>query len=217
MIVNERITAYINSLTKELPDYLYDLEKRALEEGVPIIRKETQSLLRFLVCSNQPDKILEVGTAVGFSALLMSECMPADCLITTIEKVEMRLAKAKENISKAPHGSKIKILEGDALEILKDLADKGESYPFIFMDAAKGQYMNFLPHILKMMPKGSLLITDNVLQDGAVAQSRFGVTRRDRTIHTRMREYLYTLTHTEGLETAIIPIGDGITVSTKLV
>lgn len=217
MIVNERITAYINSLTKELPEYLDDLEKRALEEGVPIIRKETQSLLKFLVCSNQPSKILEVGTAVGFSALLMSECMPKDCTITTIEKVEMRLVKARENISKAPYGSKIKILEGDALEILKTLAEAGENYSFIFMDAAKGQYMNFLPHILKMMPRGGLLVTDNVLQDGAVAQSRFGVTRRDRTIHTRMREYLYTLTHTDGLETAVIPIGDGITVSTKLV
>lgn len=217
MIVNDRITAYINSLTKELPEYLDKLEKSALAEGVPIIRKETQTLLRFLVKSYQPSKILEVGTAVGFSALLMSEAMPEECSITTIEKVEMRLEKARENIKNAPYGSKITLLEGDALEILKDLADKGESYPFIFMDAAKGQYMNFLPHILKMMPKGSILVTDNVLQDGAVAQSRFGVTRRDRTIHTRMREYLYTLTHTDELETAVIPIGDGVTVSTKLI
>ncbi|MDF2472291.1 MAG: hypothetical protein K0R21_73 [Anaerocolumna sp.] len=216
MIVDERITAYINSLEKELPAYLNALEKTALSESVPIIRKETQTLIRLLLAMKQPTKILEVGAAVGFSALYMSEYMPENCSITTIEKVEMRLEKARINIANAPKGNKITLLEGDALNILKQLASQGNSYDFIFMDAAKAQYMIFLPEIMKLLTAGGLLITDNVLQDGAVAKSRYGITRRDRTIHSRMREYLYTITHMEELETAVISIGDGVTVSTRI-
>ncbi|MBB5193849.1 O-methyltransferase [Anaerocolumna cellulosilytica] len=216
MIVDERITAYINSLEREMPKYLEVLEKAALFEGVPIIRKETQTFLRFLLTCHKPKRILEVGAAVGFSAIFMSEYMPSDCTITTIEKVEMRLQKARKNIKEASKSAKITLLEGDALVLLKELAGKEEkAYDFIFMDAAKAQYMNFLPEIMRLLCPGGLLITDNVLQDGTVAQSRFGVTRRDRTIHTRMREYLYTLTHMEELETAVVPVGDGVTVSTK--
>lgn len=218
MIVDDRITAYINSLEREMPEHLETLERIALSEGVPIIRKETQTFLRFLLASHKPKKILEVGAAVGFSAIFMSEYMPSDCTITTIEKVEMRLQKARKNIKEAPKGNKITLLEGDALVLLKELTGKEEkAYDFIFMDAAKAQYMNFLPEIMRLLTPGGLLITDNVLQDGTVAQSRFGVTRRDRTIHTRMREYLYTLTHMEELETAVVPVGDGVTVSTKKV
>jgi len=217
MIVDERITAYINSMEKELPSPLKELEKSALSEGVPIIRKETQTFLRFLLAMKKPHCILEVGTAVGFSAIFMSECIPMDCTITTIEKVEMRLEKARKNLKSAPKANQITLLEGDALVILKQLADSPQNqFEFIFMDAAKAQYMNFLPEIMKLLPIGGLLVTDNVLQDGTVAESRYSVTRRDRTIHTRMREYLYTLTHMKEFETAIIPIGDGVTVSTRV-
>ena len=106
----------------------------------------------------------------------------------------------------------ITLLEGDAMDILKELDG---TYDFIFMDAAKGQYINFLPELLRLMPAGGLLISDNVLQEGDIVESRYGVTRRNRTIHTRMREYIYTLTHAEQLETSIVPIGDGITLSVK--
>ena len=217
MIVDERITAYINSMEKELPSPLKELEKLALSEGVPIIRKEMQTFLRFLLAMHRPHRVLEVGTAVGFSAIYMSECIPEDCTITTIEKVEMRLVKARKNLTAAPKGDKITLLEGDALVVLRELAaDENNSYDFIFMDAAKAQYMNFLPEIMKLLSIGGLLLTDNVLQDGTVAESRYSVTRRDRTIHTRMREYLYTLTHMDELETAILPVGDGVTVSTRV-
>ncbi len=217
MIVDERITAYINTLERELPTHLYELEKSALLEGVPIIRKETQTFLRFLLALKKPRRILEIGAAVGFSSIFMSEYMPKDCSITTIEKVEMQLVKARKNISSAPKGDKITLLEGDALVLLKKLATDGQNvFDFIFLDAAKAQYMNFLPEIMKILPKGGLLVTDNVLQEGSVAQSRYVITRRDRTIHTRMREYLYTLTHMEELETAVLPVGDGVTVSTKV-
>jgi predicted O-methyltransferase YrrM len=217
MIVNERITSYINSLEKELPPHLYNLEKVALDNGVPIIKKDTQTFLRFLLAAQKPGAILEVGTAVGFSAIFMSECMPPDCSITTIEKVEMRIVEAKKNIALAPKKDKITLLEGDALLVLKELAEAGpNTYDFIFMDAAKAQYLNFLPEIIKLLKKGGMLVTDNVLQDGTVAESRYGITRRDRTIHSRMREYLYTLTHMVEFETAVIPVGDGVTVSSKV-
>jgi predicted O-methyltransferase YrrM len=101
--------------------------------------------------------------------------------------------------------------------LLKDLAAQNRNgFDFIFLDAAKAQYMNFLPEIMKLLKVGGLFITDNVLQDGTIAESRYGITRRDRTIHTRMREYLFTITHMEQLETAVIPLGDGVTLSTKV-
>ncbi len=216
MIVDERITAYINALSSELPPYLSILEKEARREEVPIIKKETQSLLQFLIAMRKPVHILEVGTAVGFSALFMSECMPENCDITTIEKVEMRLVKARVNLKSTKKADRIRLIEGDALDVLKDLAEKEpERYDFIFMDAAKAQYMNYLPEVLKLLTGGGLLVTDNVLQDGTVAQSRYGVTRRDRTIHTRMREYLYTLTHSDVLKTTVLSVGDGVTLSIK--
>lgn len=215
MIVNERITAYINSLDKELPGELLSLEKDALEHHVPIIKKETQGLLRFLLRIQQPKRILEVGTAIGFSALFMSEYTCEECRITTIEKVAMRLVEAEKNLANEvfPHKDKITLIKGEALEVLKNLSASKESYDFIFLDAAKAQYMSFLPELLKMLNKNGILVTDNVLQDGTVINSRYSITRRDRTIHARMREYLYTITHSDELETEIIPIGDGVAVS----
>lgn len=217
MISDERIEAYIGSLEREKPEILNVIEKQALEESVPIIKKPTQSLLRFLIKSKQPGNILEVGAAVGFSSILMSVYMPEDCRITTIEKMPERIQKAKENIAYAKKESKITLLEGDAANILKDLArDPKNQYDFMFMDAAKGQYINFLPDIMKLLAPNGLLVSDNVLQDGDIVESRYGVTRRNRTIHGRMREYLYTLTHREELDTIILPIGDGVTLSTRI-
>lgn len=216
MIVDERIAAYINSLQTELPPHLKELEKTALSEGVPIIRKETQTFLKFLLAMKKPKRVLEIGTAVGFSAILMSEAIPEDSTITTLEKVEMRLVKARQNLAYAPRASQITLIEGDAIDILKQLAEEKNSFDFIFLDAAKAQYMNFLPEIMRLLPKDGILLTDNVLQDGTVAESRYSITRRDRTIHSRMRDYLYTITHREELQTAILPVGDGVTVSTRI-
>ena len=211
-IVNERIVDYINSLDKGNSLVCNAIEKEALADGVPIIRKEMGNLLKVLLLLKQPQKILEVGTAVGYSSILMSENMPENCRITTIENYEKRIPVAKNNFKRAGKEEVITLLEGDALDILKELDGM---YDFIFMDAAKGQYINFLPELLRLMPVGGLLISDNVLQEGDIVESRYGVTRRNRTIHTRMREYIYTLTHAEQLETSIVPIGDGITLSVK--
>lgn len=211
-IVNERIVDYINSLDKGNSLVCNAIEKEALADGVPIIRKEMGNLLKVLLLLKQPQKILEVGTAVGYSSILMSENMPENCRITTIENYEKRIPVAKNNFKRAGKEEVITLLEGDAMDILKELDGM---YDFIFMDAAKGQYINFLPELLRLMPVGGLLISDNVLQEGDIVESRYGVTRRNRTIHTRMREYIYTLTHAEQLETSIVPIGDGITLSVK--
>lgn len=212
MVVDERMVSFINSLDTGNPDYLNELEEYALATDVPIVRTEMQSFLRFLMKMKRPKKILEVGTAIGFSALLMSEYAPEGCQITTIEKYEKRIPLAKENFKKAGKDHLITLLQGDALEILPSLT---EQYDFIFMDAAKGQYIHFLPDILRLLAPNGLLVSDNVLQDGDVLESRFAVTRRNRTIHSRMREYLYTLKHMEELTTAIIPLGDGVALSTK--
>lgn len=213
MIIDERMSAFIDLQDRGNTPFLDEIEKYAKETNIPIIRKSTQSLLKFLLAYAKPKRILEVGTAIGFSALLMSEYAPDGCHITTIEKYEKRIPIARENFARAKREEQITLLEGDATEILRELES---SFDFIFMDAAKGQYIHFLPDILRLLSPGGLLISDNVLQEGDVIESRFAVTRRDRTIHSRMREYLYELKHHPQLETCILPVGDGVTLSTKL-
>lgn len=213
MIVNEHIEDYINSLGCDMAPELDELEKWALCNGVPIIRKSMQTLLRFLLIKEKPKRILEIGAAIGFSALFMSNIISENAHITTIEKVEMRLAEARKNLAGK---NKITLLEGDALEVLEhltEITDENNKYDFVFLDAAKGQYMNFLKSIRKLMAPGALLVTDNILLDGSIAESKFSIERRDRTIHLRMREYLHEITHSEDFETIILPVGDGAAVS----
>ena len=212
MIVEERMTVFINSLDAGLPKALAELEKEAIAGHVPIIRKDMQAYLKYEMLRSRPKNILEVGTATGFSALLMSEYAPK-AHITTIENYDKRIPIARENIALFGKSGSITLLEGDALEILPKLTD---TYDFIFMDAAKGQYIHYLPDIMRLLDKGGILVSDNVLQDGEIIESKYAVVRRDRTIHTRMREYLYELKHNEGLSTVILPVGDGITVSVKI-
>ena len=212
MIVDERMLDYILSLDKDSSPLVRTIEQEAIRDYVPIIRKESQSLLRVLLKIKKPGQVLEVGTAIGFSAILMGECLPESSHLTTIEKYEKRIPVAKENFKRAGMDDKITLLEGDAVEILKGLEGP---YDFIFMDAAKGQYIHFLPEVLRLLAPGGILVSDNVLQDGDVVESRYAVVRRNRTIHSRMRDYLWTLKHMEGLETMVLPIGDGMTVSVK--
>lgn len=210
---HDRITTFINSLDPGNDPFLDEVERAALADQVPIIRKDTQALLKFLMAQQNPGNILEVGCAVGFSALLMARYSSADTKITTIEKYGKRIPVARENFDKYDRDGKITLIEGDALEVLKELEP---GYDFIFMDAAKGQYINFLPDCLRILDKGGLLVSDNVLQDGDVFESRFAVARRNRTIHARMREYLYELKHNEQLNTVILTVGDGMALSVKL-
>ncbi len=208
----ERAEAYLRSLDTGNTGLLEEIEAEARRTYVPVIRRETQSLLKLLLAMKRPERILEVGTAVGFSAIFMNEYNPVSCRIVTIENYEKRIPIARENFRRAGKESEIQLLCGDALELLPTLT---ESFDFIFMDAAKGQYLRFLPEVLRLLSPGGTLVSDNVLQEGEILESRFAVTRRNRTIHKRMREYLYALTHDPRLTTAVFPVGDGVTVSEK--
>ena len=212
MIVDERMITYIHSLELPESDMVEKIEQEALEGHVPIIRKETQSFLKVLLLMKKPLRILEIGAAVGFSAILMSEYMPKDGHITTIENYEKRIPIALKNFERAGREKQITLLEGDALEVMRTLDG---FYDFIFMDAAKGQYIQYMPEAVRLLAPEGVLVSDNVLQDGDIIESRFAVERRNRTIHSRMREYLYELKHDERLQTSILPLGDGIALSVK--
>ena len=212
MIVDERMVTYIHSLETPEEPIIEQIEQEAKETFVPIIRKETQSFLKVLLLMKKPVRVLEVGTAIGYSAILMSHYLPKDGRITTIEKYEKRIPIARENFSRAAVADRITLLEGDALEIMTSLE---EPFDFIFMDAAKGQYIHYLPEAIRLLAPEGVLMSDNVLQDGDVIESRFAVERRNRTIHSRMREYLYELKHNERLQTSILPLGDGVALSIK--
>ena len=213
MVVDERLVTYINSLDSGNTDILDAIEREALDSYVPIIRKSMQSFLKLLLAMQKPKRILEVGTAVGFSAILMAEYNPYPCEIVTIENYDKRIPIARENFVRAGKEKQITLIEGDATEVLKTLE---EPFDMIFMDAAKGQYINFFGDVMRLLKTDGVLVSDNVLQDGDIIESHFVVTRRNRTIHKRIREYLYELTHRDDLVTAVLPIGDGITVSTKI-
>lgn len=215
MIVEDRLTTFIDSLNWQLPEYLKEVETQALAEEVPIIRRSMQSLLQFLMRDRKPERLLEIGTAVGFSGMLLCEYAGKDAVLDTIEKVPQRIEVAKINFARYHKEEQITLLEGDATQVLEELVAKQKTYDFIFMDAAKGQYLHFLPSILALLKEDGMLVTDNVLQEGDIIQSRYAITKRDRTIHKRMREYLYTLTHSEHLNTVILPVGDGVTLTTK--
>ena len=210
MIVDERMVTYIRSLERPENPVIEAIEQEALDSFVPIIRKETQSFLKVMMLMNRPARVLEVGTAVGFSAILMSEYLPEGSHITTIENYEKRIPIARNNFKRAGKEEQITLIEGDALEVMETLEGP---YDFIFMDAAKGQYLNFLEPVLDMLTDDGLLVTDNVLQDGDIIQSRYAITKRDRTIHGRMREYLYFLTHSERFKTVVLSVGDGAALS----
>lgn len=213
MDAEERVVSFIRSLNREEDALIRQLEQEARTEDVPIVRTETRELLKVLTLLHKPKRLLEVGTAIGYSAIYMSRYLPEDGVIVTIEKYGPRIEKAKENFALAGVEDRITLLEGDAADILKGLQ---EPFDMIFMDAAKGQYIHFLPEVLRLLVPGGMLVSDNVLQDGDVLESHYAVPRRTRTIHSRMREYLYTLKHHEELETAILPVGDGVALSIRL-
>jgi predicted O-methyltransferase YrrM len=213
MIVNDRIVTYMHSLEKPNSPILEEIEQQAHMDKVPIIRKEMESFLRVILSIKKPKKILELGTAIGYSAILMSEAIDRDGTIITIENYEKRIPTARKNIERAGKKNVITLLEGDAMKIMPTLEE--EQFDFVFMDAAKAQYIHFLPEVLRLMKPEAVLITDNVLQEGDLIESKYVVRRRDRTIHKRMREYMEVVKNHPELETSIVPIGDGITISVK--
>ena len=213
MIIDERMDVFINSVHKGISKEMADFEKEAIDNCVPIIRKPTQILLRYILTSSKPKRVLEVGTAVGFSSIYMSDFLDKDARIDTIERMEERIIEARKNIKKYGKEEMINLLEGDATLVLKEL-DK--SYDMIFLDAAKGQYINFFEDIMRLLAPGGILVSDNVLQDGEIIESKYAINKRDRTIHGRMRDYLYTINHDERLESVVLPNGDGVALSYRV-
>jgi predicted O-methyltransferase YrrM len=215
LITDTRLTNFIRSLEPDGSENLERIRREALAAEVPIIRDETAALLKCFIRMMKPERILEVGTAVGYSALLMAEVMPESAEIVTIENYPPRIEIAEKNLRESPYRDRIQLRTGDAGEILSELAHSDEQFPFIFLDAAKGQYPVWFPDLLSMLPSGGVLMSDNILQDGSIIESRYVIERRERTIHQRMRDYLFTLKHSEELETAILTVGDGVAVSVK--
>lgn len=216
MIYSDRLRTFLYALEgpRREGGYPFDaLRSAAKKDGVPIIRPEMERFLQVLLELKKPQHILEVGTAIGYSAMWMASCTPPDTRITTIENYEPRLMEARRNLVQCPWSDRIFLIEGDASEVLRTLEDC--AYDAVFMDAAKAQYIHFLPDVLRILKTGGLLISDNVLQDGVILESRYAVERRDRTIHRRMREYLEVLCQTDGLLTTVVPIGDGAAVTIK--
>ena len=222
LLVSKHLSDYLSSLQPDLPEFLEGLYNQAREERVPVIRREAQSLLRFLVLDREPGRVLEIGTAIGFSSCFMAEFLPAGAVLDTVEKDDARFIAATANLNafaldyekrynrKAPD---ICPYHEDAEAFLARLSEDGAKYDLIFLDAAKAQYPVYLRYIEKLMTKRSILVTDNVLQEGTLAESKFTVTRRDRTIHLRMREFADVLFRSGRFDSILLPLGDGMTIA----
>ena len=208
----ENFESFADSFSAELPEYLEEVRGKAVLQNVPVIRRSAVGLLSFFVRMTGAVNILEVGTGTGFSALTMWEASGRKAHIITIENYEPRIKEAKINLQKEGAGEYITLLAEDATEVLKRL---DTTFDMIFMDAAKGQYENWLPDVKRLLKKGGILITDNILQDGDMLKARSAVRRRDRTIHKRMQDYIFELTHDKELDTILLNSGDGMAVSGK--
>lgn len=206
-----KVSSFIRSYIADDEGHLGEIYAEAVEQQVPVIRKETRELLKTQLLLLKPMNILEIGTAVGYSSLYMTKWLPEGAHITTIEISDERITKAKENIASMGKTEQITILQGDAADVLKTLSD--DTYDFIFVDAAKGQYIFYLPDVLRVAKAGALIFSDNILQDGDVLESHFTVEKRNRTIHDRMREYIYALCNEACLETSILSVADGVALS----
>ena len=212
MIADQNITTYIHSLEREPDPELEQLRLLAEEKGVPIIRRETESFIKVLLGISRPQSILEIGTAIGYSAIFMAKNTDRATHITTVENFEERIAEAEANINKFGMKDRITLIGKDAADILPDLEGP---FDMIFLDAAKGQYITFLPDLLRLLPEGGILLADNVLQDGELVRSRFSTPRRQRTIHDRMREFIWQIKHSDEMETSLLTVGDGLTLSIR--
>ena len=211
-ILNNDVKKYINNLYEDIDGEIGELHEYGFNNDFPIIPKETARFLATIISIKKPKQILEIGCCIGFSSSFMASLIDEDGHVTTIERFDLMIGKAKKNFEKLNMNNKITLLEGNATNILKTLNDR---YDLIFIDAAKSQYINFLPECLRLLNVGGVIIADNVLQNGDIVKDFEEIEKRHRTIYRNMRKFLHTITHTEGLESTIIPIGDGVAMCTK--
>jgi len=203
MIIDGNITTYIHSLEPDGPEWLAKIRSYAEEKNVPVIRREVEPFLNVLLNISSPERILEIGSGIGYSALFMN-CVLPSAKILTIENYEPRLRDCRRFLADKDH---ITLIEGDAAVIIRGMSEPAD---FIFLDAAKGQYIQMLPDIKRLLKPGGLLLADNVLQDGTLVRSRYIVPRRQRTIHSRMREFLWEVKHCPEFDASVITVGDGM-------
>ena len=207
-VASAEITQYLRSLITPNDEFLRHLEKEALDKYIPVIQPEVVQLLRVIIKTAGVKNLLEIGTAIGYSAINFArECES----VVTVERDEDMVARAKENIKEAGLSDKITVICGDALEVMSE--DNG-TYDMIFVDAAKGQYIKFLPECKRLLKSGGILVSDNVLYRGTVAKDGF-IPRKHRTIITNLKQYLYEISNDKELTTSILPIGDGVAISRK--
>lgn len=209
-INNEYITEYIRGIIPVSDKIFHELEEYALENNVPIIEPEVAQFIRVIVKLTKPMKILEVGTAIGYSAIVFALAFP-DSKITTIERNDVMISQAEKNIKRNNLENRIKLISGDAKDILPSL--EGE-YDLIFLDAAKGQYIDFFDEGSRLLKKGGIIISDNVLFKGMVAADEL-VVRRKKTIVKRLRSYLDYINNIEGYTSSVLPLGDGVAITYK--
>ncbi len=213
--VDKKLESYVNNIQPLRKGELGRLQAEAYKEGLPIIPNDVVRLISVLLGIIKPQKILEIGMAIGFSSIFMSDYLQEGGSITTIDRYPYMIDRAKENFKHFDKEDKIHMLVGDAVEVLKEL-QPDNSFDVVFMDAAKGQYINILPDVIRLTKKGGLIIADDVLQEGRVAMERLEVPRRQRTTHTRLNEFLEEISTNEGLESSILTIGDGVALIRKL-
>ena len=211
MITNLKVLEYLDIISPVNSQTVEEIRSVAKENYIPIIKRDTENLLKFVLKMQNPKSILEIGCAVGYSAIIMLENSDSD--IVTVEKMPERVEEAKKNIKYANLEDRAKIIEGDAGEILERLVNENKKFDFIFMDAAKAQYITWLPTVKALLKDKGIIFSDNCLQEGDLLESSFAIRKRDKTIHKRMRDYIYLLLHDEDLESWIFSIGDGVLLS----
>ncbi|MBU5363029.1 O-methyltransferase [Enterococcus raffinosus] len=211
-IINEDILHYLRTEQKQLTGSLGELEELAHENGVPVIPHETVVFLQFLLKQKQPKNVLEIGTAIGFSASLMAESLDKDAKITTIDRFPVMIEKAKKNFEKLGLTEQITLLEGDAADLLSSLEGP---YDFIFMDSAKSKYITFLPECLRLLSDEGVLMVDDIFQAGTVLQPIEEIPRKNRAIHRHLNEFLEEITKSSELTSTLLPLGDGVALISK--
>ena len=211
-LIDNNLALYLNNLLPKVDGELGILQEKSYNEGVPIIPNDVVRFISVLLSIKKPKKILEIGCAVGFSSSFMSSFLQDGGYVTTIERYPVMIEKAKANIKNLNLQDKINLIEGDANEVLKTLDDE---YDVIFMDAGKGQYINILPDVYRLLKIGGIIVADDILQNGDVSKPKEEIVKRQRTIHYRLNDFLWEITHNDGLDTSILTIGDGVALCYK--
>jgi len=209
------LKAFLEGFEQDCEGLLGLLQRDSYDRGMPIISKDVVAFLSMMLSLKKPARILEIGCAVGFSASLFAQHLQPGGMVTTIDRYEVLTARAKENFKKLGLLDKIELIEEDAAVVLPRLVTENKRYDFIFMDCGKGQYMRFFPYVAELLDEGGLFCADDIFQDGTIARSIEEIPHRQRTIHRNLKEFLRLVMGDERLKSTILPIGDGLLVSTK--